>query len=289
MRVAYLGPPGTFTHEALLRVEDDGGRELVATATVHAAVLAVQDGAADRALVPIENKLEGSVNATLDALALDAPGVVVAGEVIHPIRHCLVTAGPVTAREIAVVLSHPQASAQCAGFLRSELPGAAVVPAASTAEAVRQVVERRGETPAWAAIGSRAAAALYGGQVLRDGIEDDHGNETRFAWLAPAGTAPLGGEGAERWKTAVVWWGAGSSSPGWLVRCLSEFAFRGVNLTRIESRPQPETGMGEYMFFADLDGRASDPPLAEAIAGVGARATTVRVLGSFPAAARPAR
>ena len=285
MRVAYLGPPGTYSHEALLeRLAPGGDWELVTTPSVHAAVLAVQDGEADRALVPIENSLEGSVNATLDALALHAPDVVVAGEVIHPIRHCLVAAGDVRPSEIAVVLSHPQASAQCAGVLRSDLPDAAVLPASSTAEAVRQVVERRGEVPVWAAIGARAAARLYGGHVLREGIEDVRGNRTRFAWLAPPATDPLGDVDG-RWKTAVVWWGAGSDSPGWLVRCLSEFAFRGVNLTRIESRPRPDSGIGEYMFFADLDGRATDAPLAEAIAGVSAQATTVRVLGTFPAAA----
>jgi prephenate dehydratase len=225
------------------------------------------------------------VNATLDALALDAHDVEIVGELLHPIHHCLVTASDELAlAEVSVVASHPQASAQCADFLRHELPHAMVSPAASTAEAVRTVVDRA--DGGWAAIGSRAAATLYGGRVLRADVEDVQGNETRFAWLAPAGTEPveMPDEGDPRFKTAIVWWGAGSGSPGWLVRCLSEFAFRGVNLTRIESRPRREAGLGEYRFFADLEGRAHDAALRGAIDGLRVHATTVRVLGSFPAA-----
>jgi len=292
MRAGYLGPPGTFSHEALLGLPAARGAELVALPTVRAAVLAVEDGTADRSLVPLENSLEGSVDATLDAIALEAPGVDIAGEVVHPVRHCLVGAGPATLGAIATVISHPQANAQCAAFLRAELPAAVVLPAASTAEAIRSVVEAG--DPARAAIGPRGAAELYGGHVLREGIEDVAGNETRFAWLAPAGTGGEPGDGEDEdglerpWRTALVWWGAGSGSPGWLVRCLSEFAFRGVNLTRIESRPRRDHGIGEYMFFADLDGRTADAPVAEAVAGLAAHAETVRVLGSFPAArARP--
>ncbi|HEX8105523.1 MAG TPA: prephenate dehydratase [Solirubrobacteraceae bacterium] len=291
MRVGYLGPPGTYSHEAVLRVQgaagDSSAWTLVAQPSVHAAVLAVQAGEVDRALVPIENSLEGSVNATLDALALEAPDVVIAGEVVHAVHHCLIAAAPVELSAVQVVASHPQASAQCAGFLRAELPNAAVLPAASTADAVRRVVA--GPAPGepagpWAAIGARAAAELYGGTVLRADIEDDAGNETRFAWLAPAGSEPLDAPGAARFKTALVWWGAGSTSPGWLVRCLSEFAFRGVNLTRIESRPLRRAGIGEYMFFVDLDGHGDDAAVAEAISALRGHASAVRVLGTFPAA-----
>ena len=282
MRVGYLGPPGTFSYEALRELAGEAAWELVPCASVAAAIIAAQDGTVDRALVPLENTLEGSVDATLDALVEHAPDVVIAGEVVHSVSHCLIAAEPAPLQAIAAVLSHPQATAQCAGFLRECLPGAAVLPAASTAEAVRQVMERRGAAPVWAAIGPRAAARLYGGRELSGGIEDVHGNRTRFAWLAPAGSEPLPGD--ERWKTALVWWGAGSGSPGWLVRCLSEFAFRGVNLTRIESRPQREAAMGEYLFVAELDGRSTEAELAAAIEGLRAQAGTVRVLGSFRAA-----
>jgi prephenate dehydratase len=285
MRAGYLGPPGTFSHEALLGLPGAEAREPVALGSIHAAVLAVEQGEVDAALVPIENSVEGSVNVTLDALALEAPGVEIAGEVVHPVHHCLVAREEMDLRDVGYVLSHPQGTAQCAAFLRRELPGAVVLPAASTAEAVRSVAEgeRPGPAGVGAAIGSRAAAELYGARILRAGVEDDAGNETRFVWLAPAGSPRLPGDGP--WKTALVFWGAGSASPGWLVRCLSEFAFRGVNMTRIESRPRRDLGIGEYMFFADVDGAGSDDPVAEAVAGLRAHAQVVRVLGSFPAAA----
>jgi prephenate dehydratase len=116
--------------------------------------------------------------------------------------------------------------------------------------------------------------------VLREDVEDDPGSETRFVWIARAGTPADPGAG---FKTALVFWGAGSSGPGWLVRCLAEFAEREVNLTRIESRPRRQR-LGEYMFFLDLEGGTDDPAVAAAIAGLRAHADVVRVLGSFPAA-----
>jgi prephenate dehydratase len=130
------------------------------------------------------------------------------------------------------------------------------------------------------ALGSRLAAELYGCRVLAADIEDHPDNETRFVWLARAGTEPDGGD---RFKTALVFWGAGSSGPGWLVRCLAEFAERDVNLTRIESRPLRQR-LGEYMFFLDLDGRLGDERVAAAVGALRVHADVVRVLGSFPAA-----
>jgi prephenate dehydratase len=278
MRVGYLGPAGTFSHEAL--EPPAAGVELVPQPTLHAAVLAVHDGAVDRALVPIENSVEGAVNPTLDALAFETDDVVIVGELLHPVHHCLVAAGAVALGEVRTVVSHPQASAQCARFLREALPDAAVVAAASTAEAVRQVVAAG--DPAAVALGTRLAAQLYGATVLRADVEDDPANETRFVWIARAGTEP-GRARHGRFKTALVFWGAGSARPGWLVRCLAEFASRDVNLTRIESRPLRQ-GLGEYMFFVDLDGNLADAQVSEAVARLRDHADVVRVLGSFPAA-----
>jgi prephenate dehydratase len=156
-----------------------------------------------------------------------------------------------------------------------------VLPAASTAEAVRLVAERAGDDGApWAAIGSRGAATLYGCEVLEADVEDPPGSETRFVWIAreaPAHDVP------GPWKTALMFWEPDEDAPGWLVRCLAEFADRGVNLTRIESRPRRE-GLGAYMFFVDLDGRDGDPGVAAAIEALRLHAAAVRVLGSFPAA-----
>ena len=120
----------------------------------------------------------------------------------------------------------------------------------------------------WAAIGTRVAAERYGCHVLRAGIEDVSDNETRFAWLGPAGAEPGGPDDRAPvlgpWKTAIVFWGVGSEAPGWLVSCLLEFASREVNLTRIESRPRKQ-GLGRYMFFADLEGHDAEPHVAEAL------------------------
>jgi prephenate dehydratase len=244
-------------------------------------VAAVREGQVERALVPIENSLEGSVNATLDALAHETGTVQITGELVHPIHHCLIARAAVPLEQIAAVASHPQASAQCAKFIRARLAGAAVVPAASTADAVRLVADRtEGDGAPWAAIGSRVAAELYGCAVLASGVEDPPGSETRFVWIAREPPDPAAG-GA--WKTALMFWEPADDHPGWLVRCLAEFADRDVNLTRIESRPRRE-GLGAYMFFVDLDGRAGEPAVKEAIAALRLHAEGVRVLGSFPAA-----
>jgi prephenate dehydratase len=171
---------------------------------------------------------------------------------------------------------------QCSRFIRA-LPSARVETATSTAEAVRRVAEEP-KRP-WAALGNRLSAEIYRCRILREGIEDHPDNETRFVWLAPRGRPGGVGEGAagRGWKTSIVFWGVGAEAPGWLVRCLSEFASRAVNLTRIESRPRG-LGLGRYMFFADLEGRDRDAGVVEGIAGLRSHCDDVRILGSYPAA-----
>ena len=287
MRAGYFGPEGTFTHEALLAASRGGeGLELVALPTIYDTVMAVHSGETDRGLVPIENSLEGSVNATLDALAMETEDVAILGEVVHPIRHCLIARTSLALEAVQVVISHPQASGQCARFIRTRLPNAEVRAGSSTAEAVRTVAGHDGP---WAALGTRVAAERYGCEVLLAGVEDVAENETRFVWLGRAGQPPggpgpvSGGAALGPFKTAIVFWGIGSEAPGWLVACLGEFAGRGVNLTRIESRPRKQ-GLGRYMFFCDLEGRVSDPAVIASLDAVRTRVETLRVLGSFPAA-----
>jgi len=276
MRIGYLGPAGTFSHEALTSDPHSREWDLVGLPTIYDAVMAVHEHAVDRSLVPIENSLEGSVNATLDALAFETQDVAIVGELVHPIRHCLIARAHLDLEQIQTVYSHPQASGQCARFIRTRLTNAVVVPAASTADAVRIVAGL--DEPA-AALSTRLAADLYRCEILRAGVEDLADNETRFAWLGPAGDQQ-GATGP--WKTSVVFWGVGAESPGWLVGCLSEFAFRGVNLTKIESRPRKQ-GLGRYMFFVDLEGRDDDPPVAGALQALRSKTETVRVIGSYPA------
>jgi prephenate dehydratase len=275
VRVAFLGPAGTFTEEALRASAPPGTLEEVPYETVFEAVMAVQSGTAERAVVPIENSLEGSVTATLDALAGEAQDVRIAAEVVHPIRHCLAARPGLGIDSVRRVVSHPQALAQCSRFLRERLPDAQVATAASTADAVRSVAGSEGPD---AAVGAALAAELYGCSVLVAGVEDRPDNMTRFVWLAPEGAPPHGRPS----KTSVVFWGFNDESPGALVDVLREFADRGINLTKIESRPR-RVRLGHYMFYADLDGAADDPRVGEALAALQSRVETLRVLGSYPA------
>jgi prephenate dehydratase len=275
MRVGFLGPEGTFTEEAL-RATATARVEERPYPSIYETVMAVQTGEVDRAVVPIENSLEGSVTATLDALAGEASDVRIAAEIVHPIRHCLISRSELALGDVRRVISHPQATAQCAEFLRAHLPDAQRASAGSTAEAVRIVA---GAEEPWAALGSRLSAELYDCRLLAEGVEDRSDNLTRFVWLARAGE-PVPGTPS---KTSIVFWGFNDESPGALVRVLSEFAERQVNLTKIESRPR-RVRLGHYMFFADLEGGESDPPVAAALAALRERVETIRVLGSYPAA-----
>lgn len=280
MRVAYLGPSGTFSEDALRAAAGDAPIEAVAMATIYDVILAVAEGEAERALVPFENSIEGSVRSTLDTLTFDAPGVTIVGEHDQPISHSLIARRELALDRIEVVVSHPQPSAQCARFIRSQLPQARLRSAPSTADAVREIAT--GEEP-WAALGAAGAAAIYGCVVLREGVEDDPGNVTRFVWVAPQGTEPEG-DGPEAdapWKTSLCFSELGADHPGALVEALTEFSARQVNLTRIESRPL-RRGLGRYMFFIDIEGAAGEAAVAEAIGALRAKAENVRVLGSYP-------
>ncbi len=280
MRIAYLGPRGTFSEDALNAAIGDVEVEPAPTATVYDAILAVREGKADRALVPFENSIEGAVTATLDTLAFDADGVTLVGEYDLPIRHCLIARVQMPLDRIEAVISHPQPSAQCARFIRENLPQAEVRAAPSTAEAVRTVAES--DQP-WAALGAESAAALYGAAVLREGVEDEPDNITRFVWVAPEGTIP---SGSGPWRTSIVFSELGEDHPGALVDALQVFSDREINLSRIESRPL-RRGLGRYQFFLDVEGTAADKPLAGGIDALRSKAENVRVLGSWPTSAPP--
>jgi prephenate dehydratase len=276
MRVSFLGPAGTFTEDALREAAPEGVEiEALRTPTVHDAILAVERGEAERALVPFENSIEGSVRSTLDTLAFDTEAVTIVGEHDFRVHAHLIAREGVELEQIAAILSHPQPLAQCAGFLRAQLPAVERRSVSSTAEAVRMVSE---SVRPWAAIGARAAADLYGCTVLREGIEDEADNVTRFVWIAPVDTAP---EGGGPWRTSLVFSELGADHPGALVDALHEFSSRGVNLSRIESRPLRQ-GLGRYMFFCDLEGAIDDPPITEALDALRAKAESVRILGSYP-------
>ena len=287
MRVAYLGPAGTFSEDAL---EVSGfapaGAEALVTETIPAAVEAVASGDADRALVPVENSIEGSVRPTLDSLIEQADRVRIVGEFDHEIRSALIVRPGTGLERITEVISHPQPLAQCALFLRTDLPRAEVRVASSTSAAVREVAS---SNEPWAALGPARAAALYDCEVLREGIEDEPGNVTRFLWLAPRSGADeslpadlVVGDRDGKWKTSLAFAELGADHPGALVEALHEFSNREVNLVRIESRPMRRE-LGRYRFFIDIEGREDGSEVADAIAGLRSKAEWVRVLGSYPA------
>lgn len=275
MRIAYLGPAGTFTEDALREAMPAAEVESLRTPTVHDAIVAVERGEADRAFVPFENSIEGSVRSTLDTLAFDTESVTIAGEHDFAVHAHLISREGVELEQVSAVLSHPQPLAQCAGFLRENLPGVERRSVSSTAEAVRMVGE---SVRPWAAIGARSAADLYGCRVLREGVEDEADNVTRFVWIAPSDAAIERGGPS---RTSLVFSELGEDHPGALVDALREFSSRGVNLSRIESRPL-RRGLGRYMFFCDLEGAIDDPPVAAALDALRAKAEAVRILGSYP-------
>ncbi len=292
-RVGFLGPAGTFTEEALLSSARADSVEPVAYATIYDTVVAVRERTVRWAVVPIENSLDGSVTVTLDLLADEHADLEIVGEVTLAVRHSLIAAERVELSEIDTVVSHPQVPGQCTRLLRGELAGARVLAASSTAEAVRLVVgeRRRGQ----AALGTRLAADIYGGTVVREGVQDREDNVTRFVWLAKVGGPPAAASqepplvgvqspptSPTRWKTSVAFWGPGADSHGWLVQCLDQFAKREINLTKIESRPR-RGSLGHYTFFVDLQGNALEPAVAQALAGLRTVCEEVRVLGSYPA------
>ena len=274
-RVAFLGPEGTFTEEALLANPPEQSLAPFPYSTIEDVMRAVSRGEAELGLVPIENSLEGSVTRTLDLLAFGDEEVCIVREVTHPIRHQLIARREIELGEVTKVVSIPIAYGQCRTFINEHLAGVEHEATDSTAEAVRRV--SRVDRP-WVAIGTRLSAELYECVVLRDDIEDSRDNRTRFVFLARE-AAPQDLEA--RYKTAIVC-GIGADQPGALLLILSEFAHRYVNLTKIESRPSRQ-GLGDYIFFIDVEGRQTDTPIAQALACLRCKLPWVKVLGSFPA------
>jgi prephenate dehydratase len=291
VRVAYLGPAGTFSEDAL---RSSGfcpdPFEPVLCDTLVAVIESIGSREADRAFVPVENSIEGSVRSTLDTLVGQADQVTITGEYVHEIRSALIAAHETPLDRITAVISHPQPLAQCAHFIREQLPGAEVRVADSTSAAVREVA---GGPPGLAALAPAQAATIYGCEVIREGIEDEPGNLTRFLWLAPVGAgaeerpARSGDDSPGRpvgaWKTTVVFAGLGNDHPGALVDALLEFSDRQINLARIESRPERRE-LGRYRFFIDVEGCEDDPGVSEALEGLRQKASSVLVLGSYRAA-----
>lgn len=278
MSVGFLGPVGTYTEEALLSLLGPvPERSTVPYPTVADCVEAVAAGTITSVLVPIENAIEGAVNATLDQLAAAEGRIVIQAEIVHPIRQHLVARPGVRLEQVTRVLSHPHALPQCHLFLRERLPKIETVAANSTADAVRIVSESHEH---WAAIGPLRAADIYGCEVLAEDIEDVRDNATRFVML---GREEVEATGPGRFITSIVCVPP-RDRPGGLLAILQEFAMRSINLTRLESRPT-KTGLGRYQFFIDMEGsRRRDMAVEQALEALEDQGIAhVVPLGSYPA------
>lgn len=275
LRVAYLGPRGTFTEEATKKFFNNVEAELIPITTISGVISMVEKGHADMGVLPIENSVEGSVTTTLDLLVRS--NVKICGEIILPVEHCLIGKEKIDFKEITAVYSHPQALAQCRNFLTKNLPQARLYETSSTAEAVRLVA--LSDSYDIAAIGSAAAAELYGLLVLERGIQDEQTNETRFAVIGMKDMPPTGED-----KTSIAIFLL-QDRPGALCEVLEEFKERNINLTRIESRPSKKL-LGDYIFFIDLEGHIAQPEVKESIERIRLKAGSVKILGSFPKARR---
>lgn len=272
MRYAYLGPPGTFTEAALRSMGLADGDETTPFPTVAAALDSVREGITDGALVPMENSIEGSVNATLDELAVGVR-LVIAAEVVIPVAFDLVARAGTTLDTVTRVATHPHAEAQCREWLARHLPQAMVVPAASTAAAAEAVAA--GVADYDAAIAGPLAASTYGLDVLAGAIQDADAH-TRFVLLTPPGHPP---EPTGHDKTSLVAF-MKQDRTGALLEILEQFATRGVNLTRIESRPVGAR-LGNYCFSIDCEGHVADARVGEALMGLHRVCADVRYLGSY--------
>ena len=273
--LAYLGPAGTFTEQALHSQADLLDYTLTPTTSIPEVLRMVGDGRADFGFVAIENSIEGSVNITQDTLTFDTD-LLIQREVISEIELNLMAHAGVGLGDVEMVLSFPHAIAQCRTWLAENLPKAATGAANSTADAARQVAEDR--PPATAAIATRRAAQTYGLEILVPDIEDHPENETRFVLVAAEGVPGPSGHD----KTSLVVF-QDADRPGSLLGILQEFAARSINLTRLESRPTKQ-GLGNYCFLIDLEGHVADEVVADCLRNLHMKNGRVKFLGSYPAA-----
>ena len=279
-RIAYLGPEGTFTEAALLKMAAAGvvprGGEITPhpTETTPSAIEAVRSGVAEFACVPIENSIEGSVLPTLDSLAAGSPLQIYA-ELTLDVAFSIVVRPGLTAAQVRSVAAFPVAAAQVRQWLAAELPEADVVPTNSNAAAARDVADGRCD----AGVSTALAARRYGLPTLADGVVDEPNARTRFVLVGPPGRPPAR-TGNDR--TSVVL--RLDNAPGALVSAMTEFSIRDIDLTRIESRPT-RTGLGTYIFFLDCVGHIEDNAVSEALKALYRRCADVRYLGSWPTGA----
>jgi prephenate dehydratase len=272
MRIAFLGPEGTFSEEAALSQAERDGATLVAFSSIPALVSAVETGLADSAMLPIENSLEGSVSATVDLL-IHETDLKIRAERVLPVRHFLAVAPGTKLEQIKTLSSHTQALGQCRRFLDRCLPGVEQEAALSTAAAVAHVMEAGDASRA--AIGTRRAAELYGAEILAGDIQDYDNNVTRFVILAKEDAEPTG-----RDKTSMCF-SVNANVTRALFNVLEDLAVNQIQMTKVESRPMKSV-LGAYYFLVDIEGHHSDPKVAKTLDRMREKCAMVKVFGSYP-------
>ena len=268
-KIAFLGPIGTYTEEAALLYAPEA--DLIPYPSITSVGMAVSAGDTEEGVVPIENSLEGSVNLTLDLL-IGQSDLLIRKEIVLPIEHFLMGKPGTKIAEVQVVYSHPQALAQCRGYIERTFPKAEQMASLSTVAAVSDA--QSSAVPA-AAIAPRRAAELNGAEIMASGIQDVAANVTRFVALGMSDRPPTGQD-----KTSMCLTFA-EDVPGQLYQVMGEFARRDINLAKIESRPTRQS-LGQYIFWVDCHGHRDDADMKEAIESISRRVSTIRVLGSYP-------
>ncbi|MGI9171439.1 MAG: prephenate dehydratase [Candidatus Nanopelagicus sp.] len=273
IKYAYLGPAGTFTEAALLKITSQGD-QLIAYANVTAALNAVRSGECEKALVPIENSIEGVVARTLDELAIGEP-LVITAETTLPVSFALMTLQSTDAKQIKSIATHPHAESQCRSYIAKNYPNAQIIETASTAAAAKGLINGDYD----AAIAASIAAKNYQLKIIDENIGDNAGAVTRFVLVEKPGKTPAA-TGQDRTSLAVF---IAIDHAGALLEILNEFAKHQVNLTFIQSRP---TGveLGHYHFIIDAEGHIQDAPVSAALAGLKQICEDIRFLGSYPQA-----
>jgi prephenate dehydratase len=271
-RISYLGPEGTFSHEALLKYCGNS-KEIISIPmpTIVDVIKSVDKGEADEGVAPIENSIEGSVNITQDVLTFESEAKIIR-ELTLPIKHNLIAKKGVKIKNIKKIISHPHATAQCRMYLSANLPDVEIIAANSTAEAIKKLTNL---DPDVAAIGTKTAAQLYNLEIIADDIEDSKVNKTRFIFLGSYIPSKSGLD-----KTSIVCF-LKKDKPGSLFNILKEFADRNINLTKIESRPARKE-IGDYVFMIDMEGHIHDKVIYDAIESLRRNVYMIKILGSYP-------
>ena len=272
--IGYLGPEGTFSEEAAVTYDAEAQR--VAYPSIPQVTAAIESGEVDEAVVPIENSLQGAVTDVLDFL-IRTKKARIRRELAIPVNNCLMVAEGTKPGGVEVIYSHPQPLGQCRRYLAENFPQVELVASLSTAGAVEDMLAS--DQPA-AAIGPRRAGEIYGAEIVAEGIQDNPRNFTRFVVLAAADHERTG-----RDKTSIAF-SFDSDGPGLLYRAMGTFATRGINLTKIESRPTGES-LGRYVFLADVEGHRSDELIIAALDELRGQTSELRVFGSYPQMERP--